>query len=138
MVDRRILSEKVDKVEKSIKRVIDRRGESVSEFIINEDLQDSVILHLMQAIQGCIDLAAHIVSDEELGLAASTSDFFYILSDKKIISADLREKMINAVGFRNLAAHEYAKPDLNLVYDIATHGIKDLEEFIGVIVRRFA
>lgn len=138
MVDRRIISEKVDTVEKSIKRVIERRGESVSEFIINEDLQDSVILHLMQAIQGAIDLAAHIVSDEELGLAASTRDFFYILSDKKIISAELREKMINAVGFRNLAAHEYAKLDLNQVYDIATHGIKDLEDFIRVIVRRFA
>ncbi len=138
MVDRRIISEKVDTVEKSIKRVIERRGESISEFIVNGDLQDSVILHLMQAIQGSIDLAAHIVSDEELGLAASTRDFFYILSDNKIISAGLREKMINAVGFRNLAAHEYAKLDLNQVYEIATHGIKDLEEFIGVIVRRFA
>jgi len=138
MVDRRIISEKVDTVEKSIKRVIERRGLCVSEFIKNGDLQDSVILHLMQAIQGCIDLSAHIVSDEELGLAASTRDFFYILSDNNIINAELREKMINAVGFRNLAAHEYAKLDLNQVYEIATHGIKDLEEFVGVIVRRFA
>ncbi len=138
MVDRRIISEKVDTVEKSIKRVMERRGLCVSEFIKNGDLQDSVILHLMQAIQGCIDLSAHIVSDEELGLAASTRDFFYILSDNNIINAELREKMINAVGFRNLAAHEYAKLDLNQVYEIATHGIKDLEEFVGVIVRRFA
>jgi len=138
MVDRRIVSEKVDTVEKSIKRVIERRGENASEFIKNVDLQDSVILHLMQAIQGCIDLAAHIVSDEELGLAASTRDFFYILSDKKIISAELREKMINAVGFRNLAAHEYAKLDMERAYEIATNDVKDLEEFIGVIVRRFA
>ena len=138
MVDRRIISEKVDTVEKSIKRVRERRGESVDEFKINEDFQDSVVLHLMQAIQGCIDLAAHIVSDEELGLASSTRDFFYILSDKKIISAELREKMIHAVGFRNLAAHEYAKLDMERAYEIATHDIHDLEEFVGVIVRRFA
>jgi uncharacterized protein YutE (UPF0331/DUF86 family) len=82
MVDRRIISEKVDTVEKSIKRVRERRGENVDEFRINPDLQDSVVLHLMQAIQGCIDLAAHIVSDEELGLASSTRDFFYILSQR--------------------------------------------------------
>lgn len=138
MVDRRIIAEKVDTVERSIKRVINRRGKTLDEFIVNEDLQDSVVLHLMQAIQGCVDLAAHIVSDEELGLAASTRDFFYILSDSKIITAEIREQMINAVGFRNLAAHEYAKLDLNQVYEIATHGIKDLEEFVGVIVRRFA
>ncbi|HIJ97099.1 MAG TPA: DUF86 domain-containing protein [Desulfuromonadales bacterium] len=76
MVDRRIISEKVDTVEKSIKRVRDRCGQSVDEFKVDENLQDSVVLHLMQAIQGCIDLAAHIVSDEELGLASSTRDFF--------------------------------------------------------------
>ncbi len=138
MVDRRIIAEKVDTVERSIRRVQIRRGGTFEEFNHNEDFQDSVVLHLMQAIQGCVDLAAHIVSDEELGLASSTRDFFYILSDNKIIAADLREKMINAVGFRNLAAHEYAKLDLTQVYEIATHGIKDLEEFIGVIVRRFA
>jgi uncharacterized protein YutE (UPF0331/DUF86 family) len=138
MVDRRIISEKVDMVEKSAKRVINRRGETLSEFSDDEDRQDSVVLHLMQAIQGCIDLASHIVSDEELGLAASTRDFFYILSDNKVITAELREKMIRAVGFRNLSAHEYAKLDLVQVYEIATNGIKDLEEFVGVIVRRFA
>lgn len=138
MVDRRIIAEKVDTVAQSIKRVINRSGNSFDEFNDNEDLQDSVVLHLMQAIQGCIDLAAHVVSDEELGLAASTRDFFYILSDSKIISAELRENMIQAVGFRNLAAHEYAKLDMAKTYDIATNGIKNLEEFIGVIVRRFA
>jgi uncharacterized protein YutE (UPF0331/DUF86 family) len=137
MVDRRIISEKVDTVEKSIKRVRGRCGGSVDEFKINSDLQDSVVLHLMQAIQGCIDLAAHIVSDEELGLASSTRDFFYILSDNKVINPELREKMIHAVGFRNLAA-QYAKLDMVRAYEIATGDIQDLEEFIGVIVRRFA
>lgn len=137
MVDRRIIAEKVDTVERSIKRIISRRGDTVEEFVANEDLQDSVVLHLMQAIQGCVDLAAHIVSDEELGLAASTRDFFYILSDSKIIYPEVREKMIKAVGFRNLAAHEYIKLDMEQVYDIATKGIKGLEEFIGVIVRRY-
>lgn len=138
MVDRRIIAEKVDTAERSIKRVESRRGETFEQFNANIDLQDSVILHLMQAIQACIDIAAHIVTDEELGLAASTRDFFYILSDNKIITAEMREKMFKAVGFRNLAAHEYAKLDMNRVYEIATHGIKDLEDFIGVIVRRFA
>ncbi len=137
MVDRRIIAEKVDAVERSLKRISERRGENLTAFIGEIDRQDSVLFHLMQAIQGCIDLAAHVVSEEELGLASSTRDFFYILFDNKIIDGELREKMISAVGFRNLVAHEYGNLDLEKVYAIATSGIKDIEGFLGVMVRRY-
>lgn len=137
MVDRRIIAEKVDSVERSLKRVNSRRGESLERFLSQDDAQDIVLFHLMQAIQGCIDLAAHVVSDEEMGLAASTRDFFYLLSDNGVISRDLSERMIKAVGFRNLVAHEYAKLDLEKVYAIAADGVKDVEEFLRVIVRRY-
>ena len=138
MVDRRIIAEKVDTVERSLRRIGERRGKSRDEFLADHDRQDIVLLHLMQAIQGCIDLAAHVVSEREMGLAGSTRDFFHILCDKQIMSADLCEKMICAVGFRNLVAHEYAKLDLTKVYTFATDGLVDIEEFLGVIVRQFA
>lgn len=57
---------------------------------------------------------------------------------QKIISVNLLESMIKAVGFRNLVVHEYARLDLKQVYKMATNGINDLEAFIGTIVRRFA
>ena len=138
MVDRRIIIEKADTIDQSLQRVVERRGSNYAEFAADRDLQDSVILHLMQSIQGCIDLAAHVVSDEGLGVAASTRDFFYILSDKKLIEAELSEKMVKAVGFRNLLAHEYAKLDLAQVYAIANEGVLDLEAFLAVMLRRFA
>ena len=137
MVDRRIVAEKVDSAERSLKRVNSHRGESLEQFLSNNDAQDIVLFHLMQSIQACIDLAAHVVSDEELGLAASTRDFFYLLSDNGVISRDLSERMIKAVGFRNLVAHEYAKLDLERVYAIAAEGAKDVEEFLRVVVRRY-
>lgn len=137
MVDRRIVAEKVDSAERSLKRVNSHRGESLEQFLSNNDAQDIVLFHLMQAIQGCIDLAAHVVSDEEIGLAASTRDFFYLLSDNGVITRDLSERMIKAVGFRNLVAHEYAKLDLEKVYAIAAEGAKDVEEFLRVLVRRY-
>ncbi|PKN12209.1 MAG: transcriptional regulator [Deltaproteobacteria bacterium HGW-Deltaproteobacteria-4] len=137
MVDRRIIIEKADTIEQSLQRVVERRGSNCAVFSADRDLQDSVILHLMQAVQGCIDLAAHVVSDEGLGVASSTRDFFYILSDKKLIEAELSEKMVKAVGFRNLLAHEYAKLDLAQVYAIATEGVRDLEAFLAAMLRRF-
>ncbi len=138
MVDRRIVAEKVDSVERSLKRVRSHRGESLERFLADDDGQDIVLFHMMQAIQGCVDLAAHVVSDEEMGLAASTHDFFYLLSGNGVIPRHLSERMIKAVGFRNLVAHEYAKLDLEKVYDVATTAIQDLEEFLGEMVRRYA
>jgi uncharacterized protein YutE (UPF0331/DUF86 family) len=138
MVDRRIVAEKVDSVERSLKRIRSRRGESLERFMADDDSQDIVSFHLMQAVQGCVDLAAHVVSDEEMGLAASTHDFFYLLTDNGVIPRDLTERMIKAVGFRNLVAHEYAKVDLEKVYGVATDGINDIEEFLRVMVRQYA
>jgi len=138
MVDRRIVAEKVDSVERSLRRVRSRLGESLERFMADDDSQDIVVFHLMQAVQGCIDLAAHVVSEDEMGLAASTHDFFYILADNGVIPRELSERMIKAVGFRNLVAHEYAKLDLEKVYVVATTGTQDLEEFLREMVRRYA
>ena len=138
MVDRNILVAKVTTIEKCLNKVKEKRSSSLDAFMVDEDSQDIVLFNLMQAIQGCVDMAAHIVSDEGYGMAGSINDFFYLLRGRNIISVDLQEKLISAVGFRNLVVHEYAKLDLKQVYDIATNGIKDLEEFVGVIVRRFA
>ncbi|HIJ88417.1 MAG TPA: DUF86 domain-containing protein [Desulfuromonadales bacterium] len=138
MVDRNILVAKVTTIEKCINKVKEKRSASIDEFMVDEDSQDIVLFNLMQAIQGCVDMAAHIVSDEGYGMAGSMNDFFCLLRGRNIISVDLQEKLISAVGFRNLVVHEYAKLDLNQVYDIATHGIGDLEEFVSIVVRRFA
>ena len=106
--------------------------------LADEDSQDVILFNLMQVIQGCVDLAAHVVSDEGYGMAGSMQEFFELLSQQQLISEDLAGAMKSAVGFRNLIAHEYAKIDLAQVYVVATDGIRDLEEFLAMMVRRFA
>jgi len=138
MVDRNILIAKVASIEKCIGKVKEKCPAALDMFESNEDLQDIVIFNLMQAIQGCVDLAAHIVSDEGYGMAGSMNEFFYLLHGRDIIPANIQEAMVKAVGFRNLVAHEYARLNLRNVHEIATTGIHDLESFIGLIVRRFA
>lgn len=138
MVDRNILVAKLSTVEKCLGKVKEKLSPNIDEFMSDEDIQDIVIFNLMQAIQACVDIAAHIVSDEGYGMAGSMNEFFYLLSGRSVISVELQEKLIHAVGFRNLVVHEYAKLDLKQVYEIASNGIRDLENFIAVIVRRFA
>ena len=72
------------------------------------------------AVQNCIDIAAHIISEEELGIAGSTNEMFYILQENGYLSPELTENMVAAVGFRNLVVHEYGNIELRQVYQIAT------------------
>lgn len=138
MVDKGVFLAKVTMTEKCLKRVKEKCPTSFDAFKADEDCQDVILFNLMQAIQGCVDLAAHIVSDEGYGMAGSMQEFFELLSQQQLISAELAGKMGKAVGFRNLIAHEYARIDLDRVYFVATEGIRDLEQFLAAMIKRFA
>lgn len=138
MVDRQIVIAKVALIEKAVARIRAKRPASLEQFMVEPDLQDIVMFNIIQALQGCIDLAAHVVSDEGYGMAGSMNEFFYLLEEQGVLPAGLVERMVLAVGFRNLCVHEYARLDLAKVYAISVSGITDIEEFIGLMLQRYA
>jgi uncharacterized protein YutE (UPF0331/DUF86 family) len=88
------------------------------------------------AIQSCIDITAHIISDEELGVAGSTNEMFYILQENGYLSSELTEKMVAAVAFHNLIVHEYGNVDLKKVFDIAHEHIEDLTDYLRAVFKK--
>lgn len=138
MVDRSIVLAKVTQIEKCLARIREKRPSSLQLFLEDRDRQDIVLFNLMQALQGCIDLAAHVVSDEGFGTAGSMNEFFYLLHERGVITGEITERMVMAVGFRNLCVHEYTRLDLVKVYEISLHGIKDIEAFVREMVQRYA
>lgn len=125
-------------LERHIARIKFKGGVPLEVFLQDEDRQESILYNLQMAIQCCIDIAAHIVSDESYGVADSTSELFYLLEEHRIIESDLTEKMIRAVGFRNLIVHEYGKIDLAMVYRVSHENLSDIETFLNHISMRFA
>ncbi len=45
--------------------------------------------------------------------------------------------MVKAVGFRNLIVHEYGGIELKQVFDVAQNDIKNLNEYLASIFRKF-
>jgi len=88
------------------------------------------------AIQNCIDIAAHIISDEGFGVPGSTNEMFYLLEENGYMDAELTEKMVSAVGFRNLIVHEYSRVRLKEVLEVAHKNIEDLNEYLRSILAR--
>jgi uncharacterized protein YutE (UPF0331/DUF86 family) len=136
VIDKDVILAKAYKVEHHLRRIKEKREISLDQFLGDLDFQESILFNLQMALQNCIDLAAHIISDEELGIVGSTNEMFYMLEKSGYIERGLSENMVAAVGFRNLIVHEYGQIDLKQVYRIAHHNIDDLEHFVKAIVKK--
>lgn len=119
-----------------LRRIREKRVVSLEEFLADLDCQESILFNLQMAVQNCIDIAAHIISEEELGIAGSTNEMFYILQENGYLSPELTENMVAAVGFRNLVVHEYGNIELRQVYQIAHQDIDDMEGFLKAIIKK--
>lgn len=130
MVDKDVILAKSSAVKKHIKRIKDLPLKDLQTFQNNSDYQDILLFNIQLAVQSCIDIAAHIISDEDLGIPGSTNEMFYTLEENGYLTRDITEKMVRAVGFRNLIVHEYVNLKLDRVYEISKKDINDLEIFL--------
>lgn len=130
MVDKDLIIAKASSVKGHLSRIKEKRATDLETFLKDLDRQESILFNLQMSIQNCIDIAAHIISEEGLGVPGSTSEMFYMLEDNGYISVDITEKMVKAVGFRNFIVHEYGKVELKQVFEVAHKEIEDLEQFL--------
>lgn len=136
MVDRDLILAKASSVKRHLKRVIEKRDIDLKTFLKDIDRQESILFNLQMAIQNCIDIAAHIISEEGFGVPGSTNEMFYLLEENGYLDTNLSEKMVKAVGFRNLIVHEYGKVELKQVFEVAQNNIEDLNEYLRSIFKK--
>ena len=137
MVDKDIVLAKTSAAKKHLKRIENLSQTPVHAFLNDNDAQDIALFNIQMAVQNCIDMAAHIISEAGLGTPGSTNEMFYCLEENGYIDRQLSEKMVKAVGFRNLVVHEYGKLDLERVHRIMQDDIRDIDEFLKAIIKKF-
>jgi len=91
--------------------------------------QDSVILNLQRACEACIDLAMHIVAEQNLGLPQTSKEAFDFLLREHVIDDDLCSHLKAMVGFRNIAVHDYQTLQLEIVQAIIDRHLGDFKAF---------
>jgi len=136
LVDRDLILAKAGSVQKYLSRVMEKRDIDLQIFLKDLDRQESILFNLQMAVQNCIDIAAHIISEEGFGVPGSTNEMFYLLEENGYLDSELTEKMVKAVGFRNLVVHEYGKIELKQVFEVAQEDIKDLDEYLISIFKK--
>ena len=136
MPDKDVVFAKAVSIQKCLRRIKEVTGlnpDSLDEM----NKQDIFVLNLQRAVQSAIDLAAHIIASEGLGVPDTIKDNFVQLEQTGIISKDLSKKMQSMVGFRNIAIHDYQAINVEILKTILVKHLKDLEDFYTAILVHF-
>lgn len=96
--------------------------------------QDSIILNIQRACEASIDLAMHIVSERKLGVPKASREGFKLLEEAGIIDAALAKILMNMVGFRNIAVHDYQALELAILEAILEKHLDDFKDFTKIII----
>jgi uncharacterized protein YutE (UPF0331/DUF86 family) len=136
VVDTDLILAKAGSVRSHLNRVFEKRNIEQDAFLRDVDRQESILFNIQMAVQNCIDIAAHIISEKGWGVPGSTTEMFYVLEKNSYLDGNITRKMVKAIGFRNLIVHEYGKLELEQVYKIAHNDINDLNDYLQAIFKK--
>ena len=136
MVDRDLILTKAGSVRRHLNRIVEKRNTDLQTFLNDIDRQESILFNMQITIQNCTDIAAHIISEEGLGVPGSISEMFYLLEENGYLEGELTGKMVKAVGLRNLIVHEYSKIELEQIFGVAMKDIDDLNDYLAAIFKK--
>lgn len=133
MVNNEVVLNKVSTIERCVKRI--------KEVYADEPLnlkdytkQDSIILNIQRACEASIDLAMHIVSEKKLGLPKTSREAFKLLQEANIIDERLAKTLMNMVGFRNIAVHDYQTIELDILQAIINQHLGDFSAYTKLLL----
>jgi|SRR3989344_6988754 len=98
-------------------------------------IRGAVERYLYLAVQATIDLAEAIIAYKSLRKPATMGEAFQILAEAHFIPDDLRDKLVRMTGFRNVIAHDYEEIDYEVVYDVLTNRLPDIQAFLDIVAK---
>jgi uncharacterized protein YutE (UPF0331/DUF86 family) len=134
-MDRDLVLAKLDALNRCIARIESKKPIDRAAFEKDFDRQDVIVLNLERAVQSCVDVAAHVVSEANRQPPGSMANIFGVLESLNVLDSILAGKMRNAVGFRNIAVHEYQEINLDILFSIVTRNLVDFRAFASAILK---
>ena len=132
-MDKEVLQTKLEALIRCVHRIKDQNISSLEELESNLDKQEIIILNLQRAVQICVDIGNHILLEYKTPTPSTMAETFKYLADNKILSPENAEDLSHAVGFRNIAVHQYENLDCKIIYAIITSHLDDFKTFVEAI-----
>ena len=129
MVDREIFSRRLEALHDYSNKLRAFRDASEDEFVREPTLHDLAERYLHLAVEACLDLANHWISEQSLPTPDANRDTFTILEREGELSSDLADRLRGWAGFRNILVHEYLEIDHSIAYRAIRDELADLDAF---------
>lgn len=133
-MDREVIEQKLESLRRCLHRVASRCPADAVTLASDFDLQDIVSLNLSRAVQLCVDIGAHFIAATELPAPATMGQTFELLGEEGVIDKALADHLKKAVGFRNIAMHNYGAIDWHIVHAIVQHHLQDFTAFAKAVI----
>ena len=137
-MDREVIEQKLESLRRCLQHIADKCPSDPETLRRDPDLQDIISLNLTRAVQLCVDIGAHHIAGMEIPPPDTMGQTFDALVETGIIHEKLAMQLKKAVGFRNIAVHNYREIDWTITHAIARHHLGDFTEFAKVIASRLA
>jgi len=132
------VKDKTNEIEEFLEELENSLPKNFEEYKADYKLRAIGERYFEKITKAVIDLSFMIVKLKDLRQPEYEKEVFDILSNEKIISNKLKEKLKNAKGMRNIIAHEYGRIDNELVFhSLVAELIPDVQEFLKVISNLF-
>jgi len=128
-VDQLVLAEKLESLRRCVKRIEDKTPPCVEQLSADLDIQDILVLNLTRAVQLCVDIGTHIISASEEPAPNTMGEVFTTLEKLGLISSVTSQQLRKAVGFRNVAVHNYDAINWSIVFAICEKSLADFRAF---------
>lgn len=132
-MDPLIIEDKLEALRRCVDRIETKRAASADELSRDPDRQDILSLNLTRAVQLCVDIAMLVLTETEQPSPQTMGDAFDALAHQSLISEALAQRLRAAVGFRNIAVHNYQAIDWTIVQSITHERVEDFREFASTV-----
>jgi len=133
-MDRQVIEQKLESLRRCLLRVKEKCPVDAESLVRDIDAQDIITLNLTRAVQLSVDLAAHLIASRDIPAPSTMGQAFEALASIGLISPALASRMKKAVGFRNIAIHNYDAIDWHIVHSICQRNLDDFRDFAACIL----
>ena len=133
-MDREVIEQKIESLRRCVERVRQKCPATADALASDPDAQDILTLNLTRSVQLCVDIGAHLIAARDNPAPDTMGQTFDVLADLRVISHELAVRMKKAVGFRNIAVHNYEAIDWQIAHAIATRHMNDFTAFATAVV----
>jgi len=130
-----VILKKMDSLQRCIKRIEEKSPDNWDSIEEDYDLQDILTVNLERAVQISVDIGLQIFVQINLKPPDTMSEVFTILEEHKVLTPGIARNLKKAVGFRNIAVHEYEEINWEIVQSICTKHVKDFYLFMKAILK---